>query len=178
MIKKGRSATNDSQEGLPVRFQRLKYEGKTCIEEFVDSYIQIAIEIVERIRHDKLNHHTNYKLYYAFQDILPKPKDIASEALKDFASKIRKGIEIKSSQLWEKLRETIYRKKFSFKGKKVGITTSLGVVGISSDEITKIVDTNIIIKLADEALFTAKSTGKNRVEITQFKDLDQTGLPS
>jgi hypothetical protein len=107
MIKKGRSSTNDSQEGLPVRFQRLKYGGKTYIEGFVDFYIPIAVEIVERIKHLKLTNQTNYKLYHAFQDILPKSKDIASEALYDFAAKIRKGIEIKSSQLWEKLRETI-----------------------------------------------------------------------
>lgn len=107
MIKKGRCAKNESQEGLPVRFQRLKYGGKTNVEGFVDFYIPIAEEIVERVKHDKLTNHTNYKLYHAFQEILPKSTDIASEALYDFTAKIRKGIEIKSSQLWEKLRETI-----------------------------------------------------------------------
>ncbi|MGA1842338.1 MAG: hypothetical protein ACMUIU_17105 [bacterium] len=107
MIKKGRSSTNDSQEGLPVRFQRLKYGGKIHIEEFIDFYKPRAVEIVERIKHDKLTNHTNHKLYHAFQDKLPKSKDIASEALYDFADKIRKGIDIKSSQIWEKLREII-----------------------------------------------------------------------
>ncbi len=67
----------------------------------------------------------------------------------------------------ELIREAIAAYRFIEKDKEYRITISLGVAGIDSldEEFIK----NDLIRLADEALYQAKNTGRNRVVVTGFK---------
>lgn len=68
--------------------------------------------------------------------------------------------EDKAWLLAERLRKRIAKKRFDYLGKPIQVTVSIGVASISPDCLSK-VDT--LIKDADEALYRAKSKGRNMV---------------
>jgi len=59
----------------------------------------------------------------------------------------------------ERFRVKIASHEYKFQGKPVKVTISLGVTGISED----IENTDMLFKKADEALYEAKRSGKNKV---------------
>ena len=64
----------------------------------------------------------------------------------------------------ERVRNAIAEKPFSADGNKVTVTMSLGVVSVRNAEASQ---TDEIIQLADETLYEAKNSGRNRVEVSR-----------
>ncbi|MCI0415300.1 diguanylate cyclase, partial [bacterium] len=60
----------------------------------------------------------------------------------------------------ERMREQLARTKFSFAGHETTVTASVGVAVTKSGKF----DPQLLIELADQALYRAKSSGRNRVE--------------
>jgi hypothetical protein len=60
----------------------------------------------------------------------------------------------------ERLRRAVADRKFSFGGKDIPVTISLGIVAIPESGIT---DHNSFLAAADRALYEAKRSGRNRV---------------
>ncbi len=54
---------------------------------------------------------------------------------------------------------------------KIRVTVSLGVVAAAPEELKEIDDYNLIIRLADNALYEAKKNGRNRTEVARLADL-------
>lgn len=65
----------------------------------------------------------------------------------------------------EKLRALVEAQEFALPdGRKIKVTASLGVSTLTPDLITGMSDYDAIIKYADDALYIAKRSGRNRVE--------------
>ncbi|WP_029898618.1 sensor domain-containing diguanylate cyclase [Desulfohalovibrio reitneri] len=62
--------------------------------------------------------------------------------------------------LADRLRQTISRRSFDFEGKSVRVTSSIGVASISPGSLSRVRD---LVREADEALYRAKSNGRNTV---------------
>ena len=62
-------------------------------------------------------------------------------------------------KLAERIRKSICTKDFNVKGKMVSISTSSGVVSLENGEFA---DVNGLVKYADNALYRAKNSGRNR----------------
>ena len=60
----------------------------------------------------------------------------------------------------ERVRKAVEERKFSFGGKDIPVTVSLGVVAIPESGIT---EHNAFLAAADKALYEAKRSGRNRV---------------
>ena len=60
----------------------------------------------------------------------------------------------------ERVRKAVAERKFSFGGKEIPVTVSLGVVAIPESGIT---EHNAFLAAADKALYEAKRSGRNRV---------------
>ncbi|MBF0411191.1 MAG: diguanylate cyclase [Desulfamplus sp.] len=73
----------------------------------------------------------------------------------------------KAALVAEKIRKLIENKEIAYdkEDKTVKVTISLGVADFVSDDIVKHLDPNQFIKNADSALYHAKNSGRNRVEI-------------
>jgi diguanylate cyclase (GGDEF)-like protein len=71
----------------------------------------------------------------------------------------------------ERLRKSISDIKFSGSISELTITTSIGIATLPDNNIDSIED---LIRLADDALYTAKGNGRNRVEITPFSHRPET----
>ena len=54
---------------------------------------------------------------------------------------------------------------------KIRVTVSLGVVAATPEELKGIEDYNLIIRLADNALYEAKKNGRNRTEVARLIEL-------
>ncbi len=65
------------------------------------------------------------------------------------------------SQFAEPLRKRVEEFQFHYQGKKIPVTISVGVADLRADEISP----DKAVKRADEALYRAKNSGRNRVEI-------------
>ncbi len=65
----------------------------------------------------------------------------------------------------ERIRKSISDIKFSGTISELRITTSIGISALPHSKINTIED---LIRLADDALYTSKDNGRNRVEITPF----------
>lgn len=66
-----------------------------------------------------------------------------------------------AGEIAEKVRATIENHKFMYEGKRLPVTTSLGVAEVTSD----IESPQTLMKAADKALYAAKSGGRNRVVV-------------
>jgi len=64
----------------------------------------------------------------------------------------------------ERLRKSVGQSAFSDEGTTVRVTVSVGGAACPSPDIE---DEDVLIRLADEALYEAKSSGRNRVEISR-----------
>jgi diguanylate cyclase (GGDEF)-like protein len=60
----------------------------------------------------------------------------------------------------ERIRKAVEERKFSFGGKDIPVTVSLGVVAVPESGIT---DPNAFLAAADKALYEAKRSGRNQV---------------
>jgi diguanylate cyclase (GGDEF)-like protein len=67
-----------------------------------------------------------------------------------------------ASQLAERIRDTVSRAAFTFKGVPVTLTASLGVASIPDPALGSV---EALIAAADAALYRAKTGGRNRVEV-------------
>lgn len=73
--------------------------------------------------------------------------------------------------LTEKLRAMIEQTPFTLQdGKVLQVTISIGVAHFSANQLKTMEDPHHLIKLADEALYRAKESGRNRVVIHQQSD--------
>ena len=69
-------------------------------------------------------------------------------------------------QLAEKIRNFIENEAIVLDDtNKISLTLSLGVVALAPEELKKIEDYNLLIRLADNALYEAKKKGRNRTEV-------------
>ena len=64
-----------------------------------------------------------------------------------------------AATLAEEIRTQIYKEVFVFKDKKMKLTVSQGVATLL-DQVT---NAEVLLKLADDALYKAKTTGRNKV---------------
>ena len=62
----------------------------------------------------------------------------------------------------ERIRKELEAAKFDFDGGSLTVTASFGLAGL---EPTQPADFNRLVSQADEALYAAKRTGRNRIEI-------------
>jgi len=75
-----------------------------------------------------------------------------------------RNTELESVSLWaERIREKVEQFSFIFENINIPTTLSIGVYSMKGNNITSL---DMLIKLADKALYCAKSKGRNRVEIT------------
>ncbi len=66
-----------------------------------------------------------------------------------------------ATEIAEKVRAAVEAHPFIFEGKRIPVTTSMGVAELRSD----IESPQTLIKAADKALYAAKSGGRNRVVV-------------
>ena len=60
----------------------------------------------------------------------------------------------------ERIREAVEVARFSFNGRTLSVTISIGVTTLSTDGKE---DVDVLVSRADEALYAAKKSGRNRV---------------
>jgi diguanylate cyclase (GGDEF)-like protein len=68
--------------------------------------------------------------------------------------------------LCQRFKEIVESRVFHFKDTDINITISLGVAGMPNNRASSHSE---LIRYADEALYTAKDNGRNRVEICNKK---------
>ena len=66
-------------------------------------------------------------------------------------------------RLAERLRKQISKKKFSWEAEKVSITASFGVTGIDKSSTLKDFSLENLIEMADQYLYQAKNSGRDKV---------------
>jgi diguanylate cyclase (GGDEF)-like protein len=72
----------------------------------------------------------------------------------------------------EKIRHFFENDTFVIDDKiKIRVTVSLGLVDAAPEELKEIEDYNLIIRLADDALYQAKKKGRNRTEVARLADI-------
>jgi two-component system cell cycle response regulator len=81
----------------------------------------------------------------------------------EFALLLRECPADKALVICERIRQSVARLDISFSGARVPLTVSAGLASLAP----ALVDHAAFIKLADEALYSAKSHGRNRVEQAQ-----------
>ncbi|MFH0985577.1 MAG: GGDEF domain-containing protein [Candidatus Omnitrophota bacterium] len=74
----------------------------------------------------------------------------------------------------EKIRKQFEQNPFSYEGVKIPLTVSIGVSALRSGETVP----DIMVLRADEALYRAKSEGRNRVCVEKSADGDAPGAPN
>lgn len=91
-----------------------------------------------------------------------KPKDVfARYGGEEFVILLSKTNATLAAELAEKIRSAVEANAFIYEGKRMPITTSLGVAELRTD----IESAQTLLKHADKALYTAKSQGRNRVVV-------------
>jgi diguanylate cyclase (GGDEF)-like protein len=91
-----------------------------------------------------------------------KPKDVfARYGGEEFVILLSKTNGVAAGELAEKIRAAIETNAFIYEGKRLPITTSLGVAELRTD----IESAPTLLKLADKALYAAKTGGRNRVVV-------------
>jgi diguanylate cyclase (GGDEF)-like protein len=66
----------------------------------------------------------------------------------------------RASMMAERIREAVDVARFSFNGRSLAVTISIGVTALSTDGVE---DVDMLVHRADEALYAAKKSGRNRV---------------
>lgn len=89
-----------------------------------------------------------------------RPKDIfARYGGEEFVILLANTDAQSATTLAEQIRASVEAHAFNYEGKRMAVTTSLGVAELSSE----IESAQTLLKAADKALYTAKQTGRNRV---------------
>ncbi len=92
-----------------------------------------------------------------------RPKDVfARYGGEEFVLLLANTNASASAEIAEKIRSTIQSYPFLYEEKRIPVTASLGVAEIS----TEIESAQGLLRLADKALFSAKSAGRNRVIVS------------
>jgi two-component system cell cycle response regulator len=87
-----------------------------------------------------------------------------------------RGSDLKGAKIVaERLRRSVEERKFTFGGKDIPVTISLGIVSIPESGIT---DHNTFLAAADKALYEAKRSGRNRVCIHGSEETPQSPPPN
>ncbi|HAR42043.1 MAG TPA: GGDEF domain-containing protein [Bdellovibrionales bacterium] len=91
-----------------------------------------------------------------------RPKDVfARYGGEEFVILLSRSNATKAADLAEKIRAAVETHPFIYEGKRLPVTTSLGVAEIRAD----IESAQTLLKNADKALYVAKNSGRNRVVI-------------
>lgn len=72
----------------------------------------------------------------------------------------------------ERVRKSMEMSNVTFEGRKIKVTSSFGVSGITGMSIQSGMDLDVLIKLADKALYMAKAGGKNCIKVLSKYDGD------
>ena len=92
-----------------------------------------------------------------------RPKDVfARYGGEEFVILLAQTSAQAASLLAEKIRASIESHPFTYEGKRLAITTSLGVAELT----TEMESSQTLLKAADQALYHAKSGGRNRVSVS------------
>jgi two-component system cell cycle response regulator len=84
----------------------------------------------------------------------------------EFAVVCRGSDVVQGQIVAERLRKAIEGNKFTYEGKNIPVTISLGLASLPDPAIA---DASELIRAADEALYVSKKTGRNRVTLHQPK---------
>ena len=91
---------------------------------------------------------------------LHQPRGDKSHPKNKLADMLRGApLELAATKVGERIRVAIEKARFEWDGKIISVTISVGVSALRPDE--KVPD--FMVRRADEALYQAKRTGKNRV---------------
>jgi diguanylate cyclase (GGDEF)-like protein len=89
-----------------------------------------------------------------------RPKDVfARFGGEEFVVLLGNTSAQKAAELGEKIRAAVETHAFVYDGKRIPVTSSMGVAELRAD----IESAQTLLKMADKALYTAKTTGRNRV---------------
>ena len=67
--------------------------------------------------------------------------------------------------VFERISMAIAKKPFVFEGQKIPVTLSCGVSKYQAEGTVTVTDSTQLLSFADELLYKAKESGRNRVEI-------------
>jgi two-component system cell cycle response regulator len=91
-----------------------------------------------------------------------RPKDVfARYGGEEFVVLLSNTSATAAQEIAEKIRASIETHAFIYEGKRLPVTTSLGVAEMSSS----VESSSGLLKLADKALYTSKNSGRNRVTV-------------
>jgi diguanylate cyclase (GGDEF)-like protein len=92
----------------------------------------------------------------------PRPKDIfARYGGEEFVALLGNTNAKTAADLAEKIRAAVEQHSFMYEGKRIPVTTSMGVAELHAG----IESAQTLLRNADKALYAAKQNGRNRVEI-------------
>jgi diguanylate cyclase (GGDEF)-like protein len=113
---------------------------------------------------DKLGHlagdHTLRELASSVKAVVRREELFARYGGEEFAVALPETTKDGAFQMAKRLRELIEKKTFQYEGQTFQITISLGVVSTEGDEN---LTPNELVRQADEKLYQAKNSGRNRV---------------
>jgi len=99
------------------------------------------------------------RIAHVIQGVIRKDELLARYGGEEFVIVMPESTLEQSSMLAEKVRKLIEETKFTFEEHTIPVTVSVGV----ANHYSKLQDVDAFIKAADEALYRAKETGRNRV---------------
>jgi two-component system cell cycle response regulator len=91
-----------------------------------------------------------------------RPKDVfARYGGEEFVVLLANTSAKAASELAEKIRAAVETHAFMYEGKRIPVTSSMGVAELTAD----IESAQTLLKMADKAMYSAKSSGRNRVVV-------------
>jgi diguanylate cyclase (GGDEF)-like protein len=106
--------------------------------------------------------HVLAKLAATVQAILRTEDVFGRYGGEEFAIVCRSATPVDAGNVAERVRATVERTSFTYEGKAIPITVSLGVAGYPTVIANNADD---LIRAADQALYEAKRAGRNRVVV-------------
>lgn len=105
---------------IPLHFLQVIKGQENAKEEFIAHYFNRTLQIIERVKEDKLRERRNKIIYNQFQDKLPSIQELTYQSLCRFAETIDDNMVAEPSTIWSKMRSFIieYVEDY-FKGKSI-----------------------------------------------------------